>query len=254
MKERPILFSAAMVRAILDGRKTQTRRVAKFVPREAGLDLNFSGLEAGFYCTDVPSSGYVLRSRGGSSGCWNDRTYPLHCPYGKPGDRLWVRETWSPTEDIDGRKLITYRAGGTRLVGADGKSIHHGEHRCAALVLHWRPSIHMPRWASRILLEVTEVRVQRLQEISNEDAAAEGVISCTVPESGCQCNRDAFRCLWDSINAKRGPKHIRRREARGKPTDRWEAKAAAAVSRRSYAWAANPWVWAVTFKKVTEGE
>ncbi len=96
-KERPILFSDEMVRALLANRKTQTRRIAKFKPYMPGqtLNLSFSGFDLGYYCTDVPSSGYVLRTRDGN-GVWNDRTKPLHCPYGKVGDRLWVREAWTP--------------------------------------------------------------------------------------------------------------------------------------------------------------
>ncbi|WP_036412805.1 PmgT domain-containing protein [Morganella morganii] len=92
MKDR-IKFSDEMLAAVIDGRKTQTRRPADFKVREEGYNLNFSGLKSGFYCNDAPSSGFVLRSMG--AGCWNDRTYPLHCPYGQVGDVI-------PFADKDG--------------------------------------------------------------------------------------------------------------------------------------------------------
>lgn len=230
VKEKPIIFSAPMVRAILEGRKTQTRRLCKWVPREPGLNLGFSGLEVGHYCTGVPESGFVLQSRG-QGGCWNDRTYPLHCPYGSPGTRLWVRENSRETTDIDGRPVLEYQAGGTRLI-VDG-AICHGEHRATSVLPRWRPSIHMPRWASRITLEISEVRVQRLQDISEEDAKAEGLVEWTDPPRVTAKHygiaiadvwetdpRKAFARLWDSIHGKG-------------------------------AWELNPWLWVISFKRLT---
>ena len=172
-KERPILFSAPMVRAILDGSKTQTRRVAK----------EFNGM---------PNLDGILRRYPHQNGC----------PYGKPGDRLWVRETWAHERDGTGcpdDTGILYRATDP---GWDDEETG----------LRWRPSIYMPRRASRILLEITDVRVQRLQEIGDEDARAEGCEPFAYP-------RDRFQGLWDTIHG-------------------------------SGAWHANPWVWAITFRRI----
>jgi len=166
MKEQPILFSAPMVRAILDGRKTQTRRIVKGdITTIGSMDyLNGQPLEG---CSATLGQ----------------------CPFGVPGDRLWVRETW--------------RQGNTRV-------LYRTDDVCPSQV-RWRPSIHMPRWASRITLEITDVRVQRLQEISDEDALAEGLRSdgslgaqCSVELTGHRTHHDSpkecFRLLWESIH------------------------------------------------------
>lgn len=175
-----------MVRAILAGRKTQTRRVIK--PQ----------LER------MQTSGGVL------FGWLDDHWHGFKNPYGWPGNRLWVRETWSEHPDGDG---IIYRASDP---GWDDEKTG----------LRWHPSIHMPRWASRITLEVTRVWVERIQKISLEDVKAEGigafifakgVLSETPPDP-----RWKFIELWDSINAKRG-----------------------------YGWGINPWVWEIEFKRTT---
>ena len=188
MKTRPILFTAAMVRAVLDGTKTQTRRVIKPQPVERG----------------VVGSGYV----------------PIPaCPYGVPGDRLWVRETFRCVWAGDGS--IEYRA--------DGKVIRHGitgGKVITATPKKWKPSIFMPRWASRIDLEVVAVRVERVQDITSSDALAEGIQEY----SGCENQHDMeawdpvdeFRKLWDSINGK----------------------------RPGCSWNDNPFVWVVAFKRV----
>lgn len=154
MKEPPILFTPQNVRAILDGRKTQTRRIvkAKHVP----LMENLLG-------------GFL-------DGKWNQR--PL--PYGKPGDRLWVRETWGYFGGDEylyqqDRASVGYRADWDGLSPVPGKK--------------WRPSIHMPKWACRLWLELTDMRVERLGEITEQDAQAEGVTSL-----------DQFIELWKSIN------------------------------------------------------
>lgn len=177
VKERPILFSGAMVQAILEGRKTQTRRVVKpaapFVSTDSGLDIQWA-------------------------------LGDLHCPYGKPGDRLWVRETWAQFHNA-----MIYAATPAMIT-----------------VDKWKPSIHMPRWASRITLEIKSVRVERIQDISLNDAVAEGMrIRDTdgghVFEMGFDAYvspLDAYRELWDSINAKRG-----------------------------FGWEKNPWCWAIEF-------
>jgi hypothetical protein len=186
-KERPIIFSGPMVRALLDGKKTQTRRIVK--PQAAVL-------------TDELARGLGVQPPAQQ----NHAVVP--CPYGQPGDRLWVRETWKENPAIDfgnGHGAPLYRATWGNADTGD----------------RWRPSIHMPRWASRITLEITNVRVQRLQEISEEDALAEGVDrpKSSDPRSVAELTLWRFRELWESIH---GP-------------DSWDA---------------NPWVWAITFKKL----
>lgn len=248
IKERPILFSAPMVLALLAGTKTQTRRIVKFEPYEKGYNLGFSGVEAGFFHSGLESSGWVLRSRG-AGGCWNDRTKPLHSPYGRAGDRLWVRETFSTDAlSVYPCPRAWYRADFNTF---DDPSGWAGEiHSCPADrkpranwadcwacqheskgPFRWKPSIHMTRALSRLTLEVTGVRVERLQAISEEDAIAEGVerdsgigcagwwrdylnLDCAVPSA-----RDSYRTLWESING-------------------------------AGSWAANPWVWVVSLKRV----
>lgn len=205
VKERPILFSAPMVRAILDGTKTQTRRAAKL------------------------TDGGHLKERGGHRR-WHphDQAAVLACPHGQPGVLLWVREAWrtvAEADDIPPRDLMNvesfthYEADADDAIGA-GKL---------------RPGMFMPRWASRILLEITDVRVERLQSISEADALAEGVYDGTP----CRCAQpldfvrscgncggrlvDAiglYRTLWDQING-------------------------------AGASAANPYVWAISFRRIT---
>lgn len=211
MKERPILFSAPMVRAILEGRKTQTRRVVK------------------------PQPVYVLKSRGicSSTPDWSNI---IKCPYGQPGDRLWVRETHA----IVPRTAYAHSEGVHQILRPnddhDAAIYHEGWERSQGGI-RWRPSIHMPRWASRITLEITDVRVERLQEISYEDALAEGVSDMSAllhddwqplnGESGNECARRLrwpqrlYKQLWESIN---GP-------------DSWDK---------------NPWVWVVEFRRIDQ--
>jgi hypothetical protein len=198
MKERPILFSGEMVRAILDGRKTMTRRVIKPQPRfieSSGRwewPIPTSKIHKGC-CTSV-----VTASRE-----WWEYLMPDQFPY-RPWDRLWVRETWQ-NNPYGG---IVYRAG-SGIVNCAGRG--------------WRPSIFMPRWASRITLEITGVRVERVRDISESDAKAEGVTPSIVGRDFDYLGyRAGFQSLWDSINSKRG-----------------------------YSWASNPWVWVVEFKRVT---
>jgi hypothetical protein len=155
-KERPILFSAPMVRALLDGRKTQTRRVVKSIGKDEGFVV----------CERDDETWWPHRSDDGER-CWHtvkrggheyqDDT-PHSCPYGAPGDLLWVRETWSKARSCNCSDIF-YRADGETSGRQTAFSFIERESR-------WRPSIHMPRWASRITLEVTGVRVERLQEIS----------------------------------------------------------------------------------------
>ena len=200
MKERPVIFNGEMVRAILDGRKTQTRRIAK-----------------------ADSSNHLLG-----------------CPFGKVGDRLWVREAYQgplfnfdqmetyleDTSKFERPEFCEYRADGGRTpeyYDADD-NLRHG----------WKPSIHMPRWASRILLEITAVRVERLNDISQEDAKAEGVKPAgdmlpdypdtfLTPKGDFATAKVAFQRLWQSIYGEES-------------------------------WAANPWVWVIEFKRAEAQE
>ncbi len=220
MRELPILFSGAMVRALLDGRKTQTRRVVNPEP-SAGVRVSpfcASGLEDGH--------GRELRS-----------------PYGKPGDRLWVRESLAATRDTAGIIFDWhYVADAAKVPRMPGLRPEFNDAMAFAhLVRKAVPSIHMPRWASRISLEVTGVRVERLQGISSADARAEGIEYRDDYIAGSRCRRwraygandswypegvdtapiHSFQSLWDSINAERG-----------------------------FGWHANPWVWVVEFKRI----
>lgn len=198
MKERPIIFSSPMVRALLAGTKTQTRRVVKRHSSDCigWFDAGGGNWRQRFLAAD--GSPY-LKS-------WSDR-----CPYGQPGDRLWVREAWritgeSPEDTLDmfDRDDVQYRAD-------DDQSY----------IDKYRPSIHMPRRFSRITLEVTAVRVERLQDISVTDAMAEGVVKVNLRGLGpCMEWRYAYEDLWTNIN---GPG----------------------------SWDANPWVWVIEFRRVT---
>lgn len=193
MKERPILFSGPMARAILDGTKTQTRRIVKPFPPEA-----VSSFYRPFATEPNNWHGY-----GGDAIRWYGS-----CPYGQPGgDRLYVRETWAASHAYDHLP--------PHLIPRSAR-IHYAatEERGGLL---WRPSIHMPRWASRITLEITDVRVERLQDISEADSIAEGVIHNPLLATN---SRESFMHLWGRIN---GPR----------------------------SWDANPWVWAITFKRLS---
>lgn len=210
IKERPILFSAPMVRALLAGSKTQTRRVVKRQKHPYGHWLSPDEV--------------ALEVRGG--------TGAIRSPYGCPGDKLWVRETWASGWTYGGDyPCVLYKATGDGYIGSEQYpvrdvisskfGIHSGEADASASnTVRWRPSIHMPRWASRITLEVTDVRVERLRSITDEDALAEGIYPTNTglyPGSP----RAAFRSLWNSLNAKRG-----------------------------HDWYANPWVWVIEFKRM----
>ncbi|ARG86775.1 hypothetical protein [Pseudomonas aeruginosa] len=206
MKERPILFTGPMVRAILEGRKTVTRRVVKPQPDFLGsmVDPNtpFKPLDAGLHAR-------------------------ITCPYGEPGDRLWVREAWAADAQVDAIAPHDLSQGEPIWYPAD---LSVRQTACSMISKgRGRSSIHMPRWASRILLEITAVRVERLQDISEEQALAEGVHGepCDHARQACSdigCWGDtakgAFGFLWEQLNG-------------------------------AGAWQANPWVWVVEFKRVT---
>jgi hypothetical protein len=208
MTDRPILFRAEMVRAILYGRKTQTRRIMKPQPsfNSGGPILDYGGGEL-----DYVEPHWV---------------FPKTCKYGKPGDTLWVRETWGavwPADEPVPLKQceIEYRAdlppGCTDRPGKWPADEGSGPE-----VPKWRFSIHMPRWASRITLRITDIRVERVRDISEEDAIQEGVTPLDYAAhhvaAGCGA-RIAFEQLWNTIN---GPG----------------------------AWDENPWVWAISFERV----
>ena len=223
MKERPILFSGPMVRALLEGSKTQTRRVVK--PQ---------------FATDaIPCEMGATNERGhqisGHSGMWwcdaeGNHEKAVRCPYGKPGDRLWVRETWSDECD---HHWVMYRADHR----AERRSCGEVFDACSAdelRTLHvWSPSIHMPRWASRITLEITGVRVERLQDICEADAIAEG------------CAKNHNNYYWGGPHKAGGLKQMA--TARQAYQDLWES------INGPGSWDANPWVWVVAFKRVEGG-
>ena len=200
MKESPIIFSGEMVKAILEGSKTQTRRIIK---HKDGVDdayrrqlsLQDTGRE----------KDWIIETKLGET---LERDYP----YGTQGDRLWVRETIDNGRDPKNPQVVTptYRADGSKVKMelAWYQGISKGK---------TTSSIYMPRWASRITLEIESIRIERLQEITEEDAIAEGIFV----ESPSVRHIDFFEYLWDSINFSRG-----------------------------YGWQTNPWVWRIQFRKI----
>lgn len=212
MKERPILFSAPMVRAILDGSKTQTRRIAKIKPPLC----NAPYFPTGKVLSDLPRQPGAFMEFRYENQPAEAASFLLDCPHGKPGDRLWVRETWM---DLVGTGVEHYDERGQRrryAYGADTLPGSYGDEARKDYGLKWRPSIHMPRAVCRIMLEITGVRVERLQDISEADAIAEG----PAPHpAGPAC---AFSALWRSING-------------------------------IESWVQNPWVWVIEFQRVMPG-
>ena len=210
VKERPIIFSGEMIKAILDGKKTMTRHLVKFkdFTTDSITPLHIE-LAEGRYCLFNERNGWLIG-------------YPK-CKFGEIGDRLWVRETW---QEIGPDCLLTYKATYPSDLYAKRPELENvpplaGLKERGYL---WKSPITMPRWASRILLEITDIRVERLQDISCEDAVKEG-FSDKKP-SGMQPammpNPKAdFRNYWDSLNTKKG-----------------------------YPWSSNPWVWVVEFKVI----
>lgn len=188
-RDRPIIFGSEMVHAVLNGRKTQTRRVVKPQPPSR-----------------IYSDG---NTRWSPSGVWGGKDW--FCPYGQPGDHLWVRETWGEFFLDGAGECVVYRADGE----IDMSHMAFGR---------WRPSIHMPRWASRITLEVTGIRAERVQDITIRDILAEGIDSSPSWDSDDVIAAKWIE-LWDGINAKRG-----------------------------YSWDSNPWVWVIEFKAMEGGE
>ncbi|MDP0955794.1 hypothetical protein Q6315_12315 [Klebsiella pneumoniae] len=231
MKERGMIFNGEMVRALLSGRKTQTRRIVK------GTD------GAVKFCKEWDINGkevFVVLGEKDHTGM-NPVLGAISCPFGAVGDRIWVRETWATLGNEDGccidwednlckgderSAARIYRASCEQRPGDYGLwSIpddaywkpHTKEHKFEGA---WRPSIHMPRWASRILLEITDVRVERLKSISDGDAIREGCSTADMMSGDCVA--DVFARLWVSIYG-------------------------------SDSWNANPWVWVIEFKRVEGG-
>lgn len=207
-----------MVRALLDGSKTQTRRVVKMPP---SWDC--------FVCADWGDGWWPYRSDDGESPTYDNNEIRLNCPYGQPGDRLWVRETWSiqmlgafgTDKGYDTTYALRHRAddGEREIHVAPGEAdpyikLHDSQRG------EWRPSIHMPRWASRLLLEIVSVRVERLQDIATEEIEAEGVVTSDhdIMTHGCRARVNDFAKLWESINGEGS-------------------------------WGSNPWVWVVEFRR-----
>ena len=226
-KERPILFNGAMVRAILCGQKTVTRRLVKGnqVPSRSKSDSPEHQWIA--VVQDHPRWGFAAFGATEQE-CADELAMYGGCPYGRKRDRLWVRETWycdhfevmrGPYLKPDDLDVGEAMEDGTLVYAADGLTPYEQEQPT------WKPSIHMPRWASRILLEITDVRVERLQDISEEQALAEGIAKH--PGGGHHVEDgkhhwaspiDSFAGLWSSVGGD---------------------------------WDTNPWVWCVNFKRVT---
>lgn len=222
MKERPILFSGPMVRAILEGRKTQTRRVVKHQPSDDVAPISV----ARYHPTIVDRRGDEAPGAEIFGAFSDDGEWGCKSPFGNPGDRLWVRETCR-ADELDG---VRYPADGVFRAIEDSSDaagrwveLYGYRGQKGATV----PAIHMPRWASRITLEITGVRAERLQNISESDARDEGVtIEDHHLRGSCAGaywppSIRAFHDLWDSLNAARG-----------------------------YGWDTNPWVWVVTFRRI----
>lgn len=205
MTERGMIFNSEMVRAILDGRKTQTRRPVKFPVHDKNLGCELAGNEL---AGELSAGNY------------------LNSAFGKPGDRIWVRETFQgPLFDYD--LMDSYCKDPTPfekpefcVYKADGVPAPEFYDADDELHCSWRPSIHMPRWASRILLEITDVRVERLKSISDGDAIREGCSTADMKSGDCVA--DVFARLWASIYG-------------------------------DESWNSNPWVWVIEFKRVEGG-
>jgi hypothetical protein len=249
--EHPILFSTPMVQAILDGRKTMTRRVIDHIGncwhykhRLGNWELSENPLQ---YNNEMGALWRWMGKKPIKEGDWfwilqtdvdDNASFPLKCPYGKVGDHLWVRETWQYYDWTEnGEPIIRYLSDNEKVL-IESRSIpdeliekigdiweklsakeNYNIHKRAS-DKSWRPPIFMPRWASRITLEITNIRVERLQEITEEDALKEGIKTGDSSMGHVFTAKEHFKGLWDSINGKK------------------------------YPWSSNPWVWCIEFKKL----
>ncbi|HBW9669615.1 TPA: hypothetical protein MFS57_000575 [Klebsiella pneumoniae] len=225
MTERGMIFNAEMVRAILDGRKTQTRRIMKPQPEpcpRGGHWWPSNVFKTMLHVEDEMQNG---------KGCWGGLVGDA-CPFGDVGDRIWVRETWARYNIDQNRHDIAYRATTPADWPEEGR---------------WRPSIHMPRTASRIQLEITDVRVERLNAISEEDAQREGVHTEVWDQTVVARNyaaRDEFFQFWSEDM----PHYVEMNQLyRSSFRSLWES------IYGSENWLANPWVWVIEFKRVEGG-
>ncbi|EPV8641717.1 TPA: hypothetical protein MI840_09930 [Klebsiella pneumoniae] len=210
MKERGMIFNGEMVRAILDGRKTQTRRIMK--PQPEPCPRGGHWWPSNVFKTMLHVEDEMQNGKGGWGGLVGDA-----CPFGDVGDRIWVRETWAEA-GASAPDLKLYRANYPEHVPSIYENVPPAEE------IRWTPSIHMPRWASRILLEITGVRVERLNSISDADAKAEGCCygrGGGIPDFAVN-PADHFPTLWASIYGEES-------------------------------WKATPWVWVIEFKRVEGG-
>ncbi|MEH5085172.1 morphogenetic protein [Klebsiella variicola] len=229
MREKGLIFNSEMVRAILDGRKTQTRRPVKFPVHDKNLGCDLAGNEL---AGELSAGNY------------------LNSAFGKPGDRIWVRETFQGPlfdyEQMDAYLEDSYRFETPEFCQYAADGGHRPEYQDADDNLRhgWRPSIHMPRWASRILLEITDVRVERLNTISPEDAESEG-LECT-----------NFTGFGDEPGLPSYPEPDVYFDPLKKQWKEYPPEAFAGLWESIYgegSWQANPWVWVIEFKRVEGG-
>ncbi|VWB96673.1 hypothetical protein BPS26883_04676 [Burkholderia pseudomultivorans] len=226
MTERPILFSGPTMRAILEGRKTQSRRIA--IPKRCCIDFIGGGPKDGPEWNDPACWGF----EDANTGVWwslrsDDQCRQLPCPYGQPGDRLWVRETTYDVERNGYVGPVFVESDEGAHVAAWGWGEPNDPDYIEPYKLRKRPAIHMPRWASRITLEITAVRAERLHSSGEPDARVEGVTIADHHLRGYRADAyrppsiRAFHELWDNLNATRG-----------------------------HGWDTNPWVWVIEFKRI----
>jgi hypothetical protein len=244
MKERPILFSAAMVRAILSTTKTQTRRVLKQATGPSlsvGMSDDDSGVaELSWLWGDGP--GYDV----------NETIKRVPCPYGQPGDRLWVREAWRV-------EALINNLAPREMVLSGASIVYEADNKPQPWQGKLRPSMFMPRAASRITLEVTGVRVQRLQEISEADAIAEGCEPIPFPGPWWQgYRRDEDGELHHQQTTGETPPDWMVEPKRMKPMAHLDRSARDAFRQvwlqinGLESWDANPWVWCVSFRRIDQ--
>lgn len=230
MKERGMIFNGEMVRAILDGRKTQTRRPVKFPVHDKNIGCELAGNEL---AGELSAGNY------------------LNSAFGKPGDRIWVRETWQAIHDYcDENGHVDERRYARSIPRHRGNYWHPvyeeawGNESREDREFPWRPSIHMPRWASRILLEITDVRVERVNAISPEDAESEGL------------ERTNFTGFGDEPGLPSYPEPDVYFDPLKKQWKEYPPEAFAGLWESIYgegSWQANPWVWVIEFKRVEGG-